>query len=780
MGGPGRATVLAAAAFTAGLLLAPEHASASARLLIPGAFLALALVLTVARVPEQARAVSFLILWAALGWSIGVPKPEPVIPEGRVWFSGTVRVPIEHYEDRLRYRLTLRGWEAGEQGGPLAAGAVMYVPDTLLLTPGEDVRVIASADRIAGPRNPGDIDWRGYWANRDVRARLRAVKHVERLGVRRFFGGTTRAWVGSWRAGISELIERNLAPSTRPLARALLIGDRSQWSETLTDRFALSGLMHLFAISGLHVGLVLLIVYGALSWLGFGPRIIVLLALPLIWLLVPLTGANPPVVRASVIITVAVIGRALQRQVDAWHMLALAYLLLLFIHPRGLADPGFQLSFAGAAGSVFAAHVFAHLRQPVRKFGSSFRRWLHRRSRHTLLLFVISCAAWLATAPVVIAHFGRLPLLGPVLTLPALALVALALAAGWLMVLASFSPWLASVFGASMHAMLSLSDRLGRFAAGELPAFDHLPLSAAVVAGIVLAIAFARARRIAEAPLPGVVVTALAAGVVIIYGSLWLPDARVKAAVLDVGQGDAILLRSAREAVLIDAGPEFYDTAARQLRLLGIETLPLLLLSHGDADHCGAVPELVTEVTVERALIGPGTLRDSAGRRAVAALIANGAVVEYAVRGTRVTTPAGVFDCLHPPPDIDPGRFSDNDLSLVWLWTAGGATAVFPGDASTRAEQMMLARADPRAVDLVLAGHHGSASSTGSAWLDALRPRFAGVSCGRNNPHGHPGGEVVDRVKSTGATLLRTDRDGALLFVVGDSGLAILARDQWW
>ncbi|MCB2211695.1 DNA internalization-related competence protein ComEC/Rec2 [bacterium] len=784
MNPPGRATIIAAAVFTFGLLLAPDQSPSLWHLLLPVGALALAGIFLRLRnrVPQTLPFIALMVAFFSAGWLLGTPQPAPSIPEGRVWVQGTVRIPIERYDDRQRYRLSLHRWWAGDAGGELDLGAVLYLPDSLgvSMQPGEEVRLITRLERFRGPRNPGDIDWRGYWANRDVEVMLRSVRFVEPLGVQRFFGGWTRQVAGGWRTGMDTLIREYLTEPAQPLAQALLIGDRSHWDETLHDRIAMSGLMHLFAISGLHVGLMVLIAVSALSGLGFGPRITSLLALPLLWLLVPLTGANPPVVRAAIIISVAVVGRALQRNADPFHILALAYLLLLFPRPGGIHDPGFQLSFAGAAGSLYAGTYFRHLLSPTRKYARSFRRWLHRWSRRLLLAFVVSLYAWLFTAPVLVVHFGRIALLGPVATLPALVTVTLALTAGWVMVAVGWWPWLASVFGASMDVLLRATSGLADLANLHLPSLEYLPVSAAVLAGLVLLVVLISTRRMATQPFSGWLLTGLFAAVIVVYGSLWLPDSRVKLAVLDVGQGDAVLIRSGTHAVLIDSGPEYSTAVADQLRRLGIRELDLLLLSHGDADHCAAVPELLHQVKVNAALVSPVTSRDRAGQNAIHALRESGTDVRLAHAGLTVSGPWGELLCIYPPsPEIDP-ELPDNAQSLVWLWHAEEADAVFAGDAPVEVEHQLLRTLSLNEVELLMAGHHGSRSSTSREWLATLNPQVVAISCGRNNPHNHPSAELLERLHEQGAHVLRTDQSGAILFEVRDGELETINHSQWW
>jgi len=477
---------------------------------------------------------------------------------------------------------------------------------------------------------------------------------------------------------------------------------------------------------------------------------------------------------------VAVIGRAIQRNSDPFHILALAYLIMLFIRPSGLSDVGFQLSFAGTFGSVFAAQYFRELGSPVRKFATQRRRFIHLWSRRLLLMFVVSVYAWLFTAPILAVHFGRLPLLGPLITLPAVLTVTLALTAGWVMILVGWWPWLASVFGESMDVLLRATAGLADMAAVNLPSMNHMPVSFGIIAGIVLLVVAFGTRRIARQPSSGVMLVGVAALVVVVFGSMWLPDSRVKLAVIDVGQGDAVLIRSGQRAVLIDSGPEYSSAAVDQLRRLGIRELDLLLISHGDADHCGAVPELVKQVRVKAALVGPGTALDHAGVAAIHALRESGTDVRIGSAGLTVDGPWGQLLCLHPVNAEADSTLSDNAQSLVWLWHAETTSAIFAGDSPDDVERILLRSFSLSEVDLLMAGHHGSRSSTSAEWLQILNPQYLAISCGQNNPHRHPTPEVLARADDVGATVMRTDQSGALLFELRDGRLIPISQSRWW
>ena len=273
----------------------------------------------------------------------------------------------------------------------------------------------------------------------------------------------------------------------------------------------------------------------------------------------------------------------------------------------------------------------------------------------------------------------------------------------------------------------------------------------------------------------------LSVGVIIVYGSLWLPAREIKAAILDVGQGDGVLLRRGERAVLIDGGPAYSNAMRRQLRLNGLRRVDLLVLTHGDADHCSAVRDLLPRTSIGAALIGPGVLRDEAGRKTVTALFDHNVPVFVGNPGTVVDLGRlGTIEVLSSASGSKPMRDHDNDLSLVLLWRVGEASALFPGDISSRVEERLLAGGLIPEVDFLLTTHHGSRFSTSSGWIDKLSPDFAVISCGRNNRYGHPSDEVLAVLNQAGVGICRTDLEGAVIIGYNGSEFERMPWNQWW
>lgn len=240
--------------------------------------------------------------------------------------------------------------------------------------------------------------------------------------------------------------------------------------------------------------------------------------------------------------------------------------------------------------------------------------------------------------------------------------------------------------------------------------------------------------------------------------------------IIAVGQGDCAVFQEGGYTVLVDAGPKSggFDAGERiinrELRQLGVRDIDLVLLSHPDADHIGGLAAIAKKHRIKQ-IIAPAAFKDHPDM--VSAL---------------AETPKGTVTWLTEPIQAQIGQFrmrldapawregmQDNDGSMfVWLGS-GKSTAVFTGDAGIEAEAEMLRRR-PWTAQIAHLGHHGSMTSTSEAWLNSVQPKFALISCGRENRYGHPHREVLSKVQSRGIRELRTDRDGTIRFVAGPSG----------
>jgi competence protein ComEC len=547
------------------------------------------------------------------------------------------------------------------------------------------------------------------------------------------------------------------------MVASLLLAQRDGLEPAVRERYARAGLSHLLAISGLHVGLVagiLLLLGGATRT---GRRGAAAIAAVGTVAYVALLGAPHSAARAALQIVLVLAARAVQRPARTEALMATAALVLLAVEPAALAGPGFQLSFGGVAGILV-------LRRPLlRRLGGEgkgkARRWLADG-------VATSVAATAATAPIVAWHFGRVAPIGVVANLVAIPLLgaavpslATALAAGWV--------WLPAgrFLAGGGELLLDLLDRTAAAAAavpwGTVAVLPRsaLVLTGALGAGLALARRSGRLRPAVRAGLVGAVATAVLA-----VAPLRPAGDRVEVHVIDVGQGDAIALRSpANRWLLVDAGVARadYDAGARRvvpyLVGRGVTRLEGLIISHPDADHMGGAGA-VMEALRPRWVGGPVV---AAGKPGYLSLLerARAAGVPWvaAVRGLELELDGMTVTALYP--DRAGLTVDDaNDASVVLRVEYGAFAALLTGDAPAAVEDRLVRRFGRHLdADVLKVGHHGSTTSTSPELLDATSARTALISAGRGNRYGHPHGTILARLQAAGVSVYRTDRHGAIV-----------------
>jgi competence protein ComEC len=586
--------------------------------------------------------------------------------------------------------------------------------------------------------------------------------------------------LGSGPAGVRRAIDRLRAaarrraervfggdPRTLGVLRAMVLGERLGLGEAEVRLFQGSGLVHLLAISGLHAAVVASIVVGSLRRAGLGPRAVAIVAGAALLVLAILVGAQPPVLRAVITAGLALAGRSIGREGQALNYLAISALVLALGNPWLMWAPSFQLSFLAVAGILLSARALAST--------VPLPRWIRGPVG-------VSAAAYLATAPVLAWHFGRLAPVAIGANLLAVPLCGPIVLGGILSLLFAGVPLVgnltATLTDACVRGVLGVGE-----AAASLPGAwlrvsrpDALVLAAYAVLGLWwLARTYEVRDRGQPSPprRPGAPRAVLTAGfgccVAFLHLDVPAPlrDLSQQLLVLDVGQGQAVVLRgSLGGCVAIDAGGgDRFDAGERvvlpALGRLGCRRLEVLALSHEHADHVGGAVAVLRSLEVSELWIPPGSGPGSSLRELAALARSRGSAVVLARRGHRARRGGIEMEVLHPGPvDVD---LSVNDRSMVLrARVAPHAQALIPGDLGGRGELALLEASRDIAAEALVVGHHGAGEGTTAQWLDAVSPRLAVISVGTGNRFGHPDPGVIARLSRHGVAVYRTDLDGTV------------------
>jgi competence protein ComEC len=563
-----------------------------------------------------------------------------------------------------------------------------------------------------------------------------------------------------------------------PLITALTLARTEGLDRDVRDSFAGAGIAHLLAISGFHVGVVAGLVSIALTALPWGRRRKRLLAAAVTAGYVALIGFPVSACRAALIILLTALSVALGRVPSRWGALGGAALILLWIDPRELANAGFQLSFAGAAGLVawagpLESWLLTHLRGPT-----------HRAGRTVTSSLAAGIAATVATLPFVAWHFGRVALLGIPATLVATPLVSLALPGALLsLVVGSVSESGGMLLAGGVSVLLDALALVARVAADAPMASVWVspPSVLAGSAGVLVASWLARHPGV-DARGRSRITLALVVSALVAWPTLlaWEGGRGLDLWMIDVGQGDALAVRTPGGSwILVDAGPPSdapipAQPVVQTLRSLGVRRIELLVLTHPDADHIGGVPGVLRSFHVTRVLEPALPVGKRVYGDAMAEAEVQGVSWDAARAGQRFVYGGVSFEVLHPTDSavsVEEGRGSSveaNRVSVVLRVSWQGVDIVLTGDAYVDVEETLMAELGD--IDILKIGHHGSRTSTSGAFLRTTTPEHALISAGRTNRYGHPAPGVLARLEDAGVTIHRTDEMGTVRVRVGRDG----------
>lgn len=556
-------------------------------------------------------------------------------------------------------------------------------------------------------------------------------------------GRDAQAWLDALRERIAVRLAGQGEQRDGALLAALAVGAQQGIARAQWDVLSATGLTHIVSVSGLHITLVASLVAGAASLLRRRwPRLPAMLpwwagaAAALLYAL--LAGFSVPTQRTVWMLLTVCVALALHRGLSALQVWLAALTVVLLLDPFAVLAAGFWLSF-GLVGALIAGEV------GLRQRPAAWRSALWAQWRATLASFVP--LLWL---------FGSFPWLSPLANALAIPLVSFVLTP--LVLLAAALPFdsLAWLAGKVAHAFWWEADWLAQWPPYRRPLLPWQLWLAGVLGSLVWLLPLGRAWRswgvLLLLPL-------------LLYRAPRPPAGELWAEVIDVGQGLAVLLHTARHDVLFDTGAgEAGRVLLPVLRARGVVQLDALLLSHHDTDHDGAADTLLQQLTVHRLFRGqPGSAAGWRGQPCQAGQ-------SWVWDGIR-------FDVLWPTP-VSQGE--DNALSCVLRVATPTQALMLTGDATLAVENTLVRQYGTalRSQVLVL-GHHGSRTSSGADWLAVLQPQHAIVSAGYQNRYRHPHAEVLSRLHMSGITVWRTDTQGAVQLKLG-SQLQLASVRQGW
>lgn len=547
------------------------------------------------------------------------------------------------------------------------------------------------------------------------------------------------------RRKILETLEEVLPPDTAMFAKALLIGDTSDLDyETKTD-FTVSGIRHIVAVSGLHVSILFALVNFSVRKRRF---LSVLIGFPVLALFAAVTGFTPSVSRACIMSGLMLTAALVNREYDGPTALSFAGLILLLVNPLVIASVSYQLSFASVAG------IFL--------FSTPIRKWLlslapekapGKLYRYAAASVSITLGATVLTVPFCAVYFGTVSL-AAVLTNLLVLWVVVIIFYGLMALCLLHGIW--STGALLLGKILSVLIRYVLLTAKIIADF---PLSAVytrspyIVIWLVLVYLLLFVFLLSRNRKPLTFICCAAIGLCLALLASWVEPMTdtVRLTVLDVGQGQCLLLQSEGKTYMVDCGgssdAEAADTAAETLLSQGVSELDGLILTHYDRDHAGGAGYLLSRVPAKLLVLPPlySQLSLEAEQILYAAddLLLTWGNTEIRIFASQISG-------------------NDNENSLCVLFDTENCDILVTGDRDGFGERMLLRNAPIPDVDVLIAGHHGSQNATCEELLAAVRPEIVCISAGKDNLFGHPAPELLQRLETFGCSIYRTDLHGTI------------------
>lgn len=626
------------------------------------------------------------------------------------------------------------------------------------------------------PRNPGQFNRRIYESGKKIDFYLENPTVLEvkeqRSGVREV--------VEIWKTEMMNRCEKIYQDEEAGILEAMLFGEKSELSGDIKELYQAAGISHVLVISGLHISLLALAVAGILRRLGFPMPVWVILSVGVLAGYGILIGQPTTAVRALLMFFVLQGARLLGRSYDLLSALAFAGILMLLDNPDLILDGGCRLSFCAVIG---VGWYVSEKNKIFRSIGEKEKRKNRGKggkgSSAGAILENIRAGwyLWLFTLPVMLDTFYQVSVVGLLWNLVAIPLLPVIIASGGLgVVLAGWNIFLGSLAGSPAYGMLQLYQEIGNISE-KLPVGMWTPgqPSKPVIAGYYLVIfllvlvekqLIKREKRWKIRKIfPGMELCSMLL-LLLLMAHPW--QQREKITFLDVGQGDASLLQSGGQTLLLDGGSTSQKNVGTYVILpyikqQGISCLEAVVLTHTDQDHINGVTEVLDEgkkgwLTVKNLMYPYWMEGTEQGKQLKKLAEEAGASCRKIRAGDRLTIGKAEAVVLYPKEQEKIAEPNAGSLVLFWKWE--GVRAMFTGDLPEEKERELLQNLP--ACEILQVGHHGSATSTCREFLEQVQPSLAVISCAMKNRYGHPSSDTVDRLKKTGCEIRYTMKSGAI------------------
>lgn len=617
-------------------------------------------------------------------------------------------------------------------------------------------------------RNPGEFDYQKYLEGEGISA-VFTTEEIDSVKILNDNADIFANFILSTRKIIDKVIKENHNKETSALLRGLILADRTDIDYEVKDQFVNAGVIHVLAVSGLHVGYIVLIFLFLFGRTNIVLRFI-LTMLGVVFFMF-LTGAPPSVFRATIMTIVLLSSFLTIRSYNSYNALALAALIILLIEPTALFKPGFQLSFSAVLSIVWLYPKFSGLINESKIQSSIVKK--------ILLFSSISLSAQIGTMPFTLIYFGKLSIVSLFANIIVIPLVGVILAVGIATIIANiFSTFVASTFAVSNNLfsgiLYSFVSLIGSSDFSYIPISNFSTIDSIIFYLCLFALVYFLQKF--QTYKSKIVLIILLTSTFFIYSTFdnkeLLPDGKLSVMAIDVGQGDAILIKFPnQQTALIDGGNanEYFDNGkfviAPLLQHLEIDKIDYGIITHLDADHLNGYLYLIEKKLVKK-IFKPKYDSTSFVDILLEGMLKEKKIpVEYFHKDTMTIGGCRVY-CLNDTSYMNNFSLDKNDNSGVFKIVYDETSFLFTGDISHKAEKILIKIYDNFLKSNVLKlAHHGSKGSSCEQFIKTVSPQFALISVGIDNKFNHPSSKVIEILEENKVKINRTDLEGAIIYV---------------
>ena len=664
---------------------------------------------------------------------------------------------------------------------------------------GETVLVSGKVNEFATPRNPGEFDSRLYYSTLKIAYRIKNAYIDKANGKKDYF----KESLYKLRLVFERNLDKTLGEEDAAIMKAMLLGDKSFMDEEIKDLYKDSGIMHILAVSGLHISIIGMGIYRLLRKIKAPGGFSVAIALTIMFCYGAMCGMNTSAFRAILMFSLRLLAPLLGRTYDIFTSLSLAFMLLLLEQPLYLYSSGFLFSF----GAIIGIALVKPLLKPevltyapfTMKFADDSEESLSKKVLNKCLDCVSTCLAiMLVTLPVYTSFYYTYPIGSIVLNLVVLPLMGVLMIIGILcMSVGALIIFVGKAFGFGAHIILlfyKVSCNISKVNGGLTWYVGHsskiqVVIYVLLITAFIAFLYFERDNPAGKKYTRRELIKFDAFKFVFILFSVMVltfrihPDLEIN--MIDVGQGDGILISSGGKNILIDGGSTSKKNVGKYqiipfLKYKGVGKVDVAIVTHEDEDHISGLLEIMDDmekggICIKRLILPEVSVKsrgenyDHIEKRAKAL----GIPISYINTGESFNMSDISFSCLNPQKNmVTEGA---NAYSTVLYMKYGALTALFTGDMEKEGldnvkEILKLSRKE---VTLLKVAHHGSMYTTDEEFLKLTKPELALISCGENNKYGHPHKETLERLKSIGAAIYRTDEKGCISVEVNNDHIKL-------